>query len=179
MSTAADPKTLPITPEYAENHERIFGERQQPKEKVERRVWVMRCSKCDGVEHAPDAKLYSCDRCKDWTMGSVDAAIAPPLQEKNKALTAPIMVDRFYENTCYTTCDEKGQPLKVDIGSRMKHREFMRQRGLTTADDYKEEWKKAAKEREKIRTGEAGRKERRELLGRTLYEHEMKARNRK
>jgi hypothetical protein len=35
-----------------------------------------------------------------------------------------------------------------DIGSRKKHRQYMRDNNLTTSDDYKNEWKAAAKERE-------------------------------
>ena len=35
-----------------------------------------------------------------------------------------------------------------DIGSRKKHRIYMRDNNLTTSDDYTNEWKAAAKERE-------------------------------
>lgn len=35
-----------------------------------------------------------------------------------------------------------------DISSRKKHREYMRRNGLTTADDFKETWARAKKERE-------------------------------
>lgn len=35
-----------------------------------------------------------------------------------------------------------------DISSRKKHREYMRRKGLTTADDYKSSWAKAQRERE-------------------------------
>lgn len=44
-------------------------------------------------------------------------------------------------------------PDGTDIGSRTKHREYMKRHGLTTADDFKSDWKKAAKEREAIRKG--------------------------
>lgn len=36
----------------------------------------------------------------------------------------------------------------ADISSRKKHREYMKRTGLTTADDFKESWARAKKERE-------------------------------
>lgn len=35
----------------------------------------------------------------------------------------------------------------VDISSRRKHREYMKRNNLTVADDYRNEWKQAAKRR--------------------------------
>ena len=35
----------------------------------------------------------------------------------------------------------------TDIGSRTKHRAYMKAKGLTTIDDYSETWKRDAKER--------------------------------
>lgn len=78
-----------------------------------------------------------------------------------KALHAPIMVDRFYENT--------KAPDGTDIGSRRKHREYMRANNLTTVDDFKGTWDRAAKEREVIREGKHDRRERREAIERALY----------
>lgn len=40
------------------------------------------------------------------------------------------------------------------IDTRTKHREYMRQRGLTTVDDFKQSFEQSAKERERIRRGE-------------------------
>ena len=48
----------------------------------------------------------------------------PPAQ----ACDAPIMVDRFYEGTAASD--------GTDIGSRRKHRQYMRDRGLAPADDF-------------------------------------------
>lgn len=39
------------------------------------------------------------------------------------------------------------------INSRTKHREYMKRNGLTIAEDYRGEWKEAAKERERIFKG--------------------------
>ena len=43
-------------------------------------------------------------------------------------------------------------PDGTDISSRTKHREYMKSRGLATADDFAETWRRAEKEREAIRT---------------------------
>lgn len=169
--SGADAKTMPVSREYEEGFERTFGERKP----IKRGTFVSRCSECDGVVHGPDERLYRCPRCGKDTYGLVDISIAPPPAEA--AINAPIMVDRFYENTCVTELDDKNRPLKVDIGSRMKHREYMKQRGLTTVDDYKDTWKKAEAERAKIRAGEPmPDRERRDQLGRVAYELEKRRR---
>lgn len=41
----------------------------------------------------------------------------------------------------------------TDISSRTKHREYMKSRGLTTADDFKGTWKKTEAERTALRQG--------------------------
>lgn len=40
-----------------------------------------------------------------------------------------------------------------DISTRSKHRQYMREKGVTMATDYVETWNKAAKERQQIRAG--------------------------
>jgi hypothetical protein len=77
-----------------------------------------------------------------------------------------IVMDRHYENTCATD--------GTDIGSRRKHREYMRINGLTTMDDYKDTWAKAEKERQKFYAGDFDHKARREAIGRAMYEAERK-----
>lgn len=42
----------------------------------------------------------------------------------------------------------------TDISSRAKHRQYMKAKGLTTADDFTETWKKAAAERAARMAGE-------------------------
>jgi hypothetical protein len=89
--------------------------------------------------------------------------------EPAQALSAPIMSGRFYENAKTV----EGH----DIGSRRKHREYMKERGLTTADDFTETWAKAERERENMRKGVfPDAKERRNEIGRILYEVEKKGR---
>jgi hypothetical protein len=82
--------------------------------------------------------------------------------DQELALHAPIMVDRFYENTVATD--------GTDIGSRRKHRDYMKANNLTTMDDFKSTWDKAAREREAIRQGQHDKKERREQIERALHQ---------
>lgn len=57
------------------------------------------------------------------------------------------------------------------IDSRTKHREYMREKGLTVASDYTETWAKAEKERAKAFAGDFDRQGRREDIARALYQH--------
>lgn len=41
----------------------------------------------------------------------------------------------------------------TDISTRTKHRQYMKQHGLTMVDDFKNTWAQAQKEREALRTG--------------------------
>jgi hypothetical protein len=84
-------------------------------------------------------------------------------QPESLALHAPINSGRFYENTAATD--------GTDIGSRRRHREYMKSRGLAMESDFKQEWQGAAKEREAIRSGEYDRKGRREAVERAIYTH--------
>lgn len=93
--------------------------------------------------------------------------------EAPRALDAPIMVDRFYEGAKVPGTGE-------DIGSRTKHREYMRRNGLTTVDDYTHEWAKAAQVREEMSKGNfPDKRERREEIARINYEVEKSARKRR
>jgi len=81
------------------------------------------------------------------------------------AINAPVLAGRFYENTKATDGS--------DIGSRTKHREYMKRTGLTVASDYTKTWEKAAEQRERLRRGEKGclpSPTRREALARKLYQ---------
>lgn len=61
-------------------------------------------------------------------------------------------------------------PAGEDLSTRTKHREFMRSRGLTTADDFSGEWAKAAKERDDFHRTGGDHKVRREHIERAIYE---------
>lgn len=63
-----------------------------------------------------------------------------------------------------------------DISTRTKHREYMRNRGLAMADDFKETWKRAEKEREDFFTTGGDHRARREAVERALYEAEKRRR---
>jgi hypothetical protein len=54
--------------------------------------------------------------------------------------------DRHYQGLCATD--------GTDVGSRSKHRAYMRERGLTTVDDYTQTWARQAEERKARLAGE-------------------------
>jgi hypothetical protein len=86
-------------------------------------------------------------------VSEADIGWEPPVEAKN----APIMVDRFYENTKATD--------GADIGSRRKHKEYMKAHNVTNSGDFSPEWyanKRKEYEREYA-------KERRETLERAAY----------
>ena len=85
-------------------------------------------------------------------------------EQEKRAVNAPIMAGRFYENTAATD--------GTDIGSRKRHREYMHSRGLTTADDYPKFWDAKAKERAVALSPEWDQKGRRDDIARTKYELE-------
>lgn len=79
-----------------------------------------------------------------------------------------ISVDRNYENLSL----QDG----TVVNSRRQHRDYMKAKGLTLADDFKGVWAKAAKEREAMRGGDFDHKARREAIGRAAYQLEKRGR---
>ena len=75
-----------------------------------------------------------------------------------RAVNAPILSGRFYENTKATD--------GTDIGSRSKHRRYMSERGLTSSSDFSPRYYEGIK-RERERAAKASR---RETIARKLYE---------
>jgi hypothetical protein len=60
----------------------------------------------------------------------------------------------------------------TDIGSRKKHRDYMKRTGLTTADDFKQTWAKKAEERERgIFQNPTQQRERIEALKHAIEQH--------
>ena len=108
------------TKQYDEGYERVFGANRKPM----RGRWVIN----------EEGELVDAN---DYT---------PP----SRALDAPIMAGRFYENVSSTD--------GVDIGSRKKHREYMKQRDLAPADDYSAAWYERRR-KEKKRDQDRERKE--------------------
>ena len=66
-------------------------------------------------------------------------------------------------------------PDGTDIGSRTKHREYMRAHGLTTADDFTETWRASEKERTELRQGTSKDKELRSEIERQVITATMKS----
>lgn len=79
-----------------------------------------------------------------------------------------ISMDRHYENTCTLE--------GIDIGSRRKANEYMRQNGLARPEDFRETWKKAAEQRAKFFTEGGDHQQRREEIGRAAYQLQQKRR---
>jgi hypothetical protein len=77
-----------------------------------------------------------------------------------------VSMDRHYENTAATD--------GTDIGSRRRHREYMKQHNLTTADDYKETWAKASQQRQDFFEGRHRDSQLREAIGRAWHDLERK-----
>lgn len=82
--------------------------------------------------------------------------------ELEMRLHAPVVGDMHYEGM-------RG-PQGEDVSTRTKHREFLKASGLAMADDYKNEWAQAQKQRDAFQQG-ASSKDRREQLDRAFYKH--------
>lgn len=63
----------------------------------------------------------------------------------------------------------------TDISSRTKHREYMRRNGLTTADDFKGQWKQAEQGRTELRQGTFQDKDLRNDLTKQVTEATLKS----
>lgn len=74
--------------------------------------------------------------------------VTPDYQPTPRNSDSVLWNDRHYDNLRATD--------GTDISSRAKHREYMKINGLTTVDDFKETWAKAAKEREDYFAGRRG-----------------------
>lgn len=81
-----------------------------------------------------------------------------------------INVDRNYENLSL----QDG----TVVNSRRQHQEYMKARGLTLADDFKDTWAKQQKERAAASQGDFDHKARREAIGRAAYQLEQRQRRR-
>lgn len=64
----------------------------------------------------------------------------------------------------------------ADISSYSKHQRYMQERGLALQSDFRETGEKARKQREASFTPEYDKRERREVVGRALYEARRKRR---
>ena len=121
------------TREFDEGYDRVFG----PDRKPTRGRWV-------------------------WDEAQGRLVSAEEYRSGPKALHAPILMDRFYENVAATD--------GTDIGSRRRHREYMKAHNLTTADDFKGVWAKQAERREAVKQGKLPDPNRREAIARALYQ---------
>lgn len=85
--------------------------------------------------------------------------------------TEPEMEPRLQINTDGHYADARATD-GTNIGSRMRHREYMRSNNLTVADDFKGEWAKKAEERARFHSGDWDKKGRTEAVERAIYQLE-------
>lgn len=111
-----------------------------------------KCSRCGRQESVfQTIAQYSREpirpKCCNFTDMERMLSVVPAMSGLANALAG----DRHYEGL--------RAPDGTDISSRTKHREYMKRTGLTTADDFKGVWQKAAKEREEFFSGTSVDKE--------------------
>ena len=87
-------------------------------------------------------------------VAEADMGIVPDQLAKD----APVMPGRFYENTKATD--------GTDIGSRWKHKEYMRQKGVTVTSDFTHEWYESERKKKELQE----KKERREDVARAAWQ---------
>lgn len=68
----------------------------------------------------------------------------------------------------------------TDLSTRTRHQRYMRENGLTMASDYTQTWQQKGAELKKVVTPGSGHdsRERRDQIGRTMYELKSRARRR-
>lgn len=101
-------------------------------------TYTFRCAKCGDVQDTvmsissyvktPPTFFHCCEPMERFFEVAPAAAISNALAS-----------ERHYDGLRATDGS--------DISTRAKHRAYMKAKGLTTADDYRETWKKAATER--------------------------------
>lgn len=131
------------TKEYDEGHERTFN--KPTGERGGSWVWDPKANDGRGGLVRP------------WEKG---------VEEERRALDAPVMAGRFYENVV--------SPLDGHVfTSRADYQRYCRERGVTNTSDYDGpggEWERAAKKREQGFAAPEHKKARQEIIGRRLYE---------
>lgn len=96
----------------------------------------------------------------------LQAVVIPADAPRAPQLTEALWNDRHYVNMRASD----GTP----IDSRTKHREYMRQHGVTTVDDFNGSWKEARRQRDDFYKTGGDRKARKEAVERAIYELNQK-----
>lgn len=105
-----------------------------------------KCGVCGGTGQEFMSIRQYCDNppkpmCCEEPMNRM-LSVVPAMSGLANALAG----DRHYEGM--------RAPDGTDIGSRTRHREYMKRTGMTTADDFKGVWKQAEAERTALRQGD-------------------------
>lgn len=136
-----------VTPEYAAGHERAFGKGSDEPRKAKRTRYRWN----------PELKRMV-------EIGGPDDPGAP---DEGADARTRVLTDLYMDGVRTFDSNE-------DIGSRKKRREYMRRNGLSDMSDWKGYWAKKEKERAAIMRGEDPTGERRQMIGRLVYEQSKK-----
>lgn len=107
-------------------------------------TYTFKCPQCGVVrDHVYSMREYS------------DPAFTPPTchAPMERFFTAPDPARALDFLTSDAIYDGLRASDGTDISTREKHRAYMREKGLTTIDDFKETWKRQASEREAAMAG--------------------------
>ena len=101
--------------------------------------------------------LYTCEKC--GARAELVRSITEYSREPPRPEHCGVPMQRRIEPAALALVSEAHyQGLRAldgsDISSRAKHRAYMRERGLTTADDFRETWAKQERERAERMQGE-------------------------
>lgn len=103
-----------------------------------------------------------------WDPDIKDLVEVSPDYEQPRRADGALWNDRHYDGLKATD--------GTDISSRSKHREYMKKNGLTTADDFKETWSRAAQQRAEYYQGKSGGAITKHDIARTIHELESRSR---
>lgn len=121
-------------------------------------TYAFKCPEC-GTERTAFMTIGEYDRLR----GELVCCGAPMVRHFTPDMMptlAGMVNDRHY--------DGLRAPDGTDIGSRKKHRDYLKRTGLATADDFSESWAKAAEKRREVFSGEADKQDRIEALRRAV-----------
>ncbi len=106
-----------------------------------------------------------------WVMTDHGLVPADQYVPESRALDAPILSGRFYEDAPPAT---DGTPLNT----RERHERYMRENGVAMASDFKECGAREAAKRQAFREGRQDDRDIQETVGRVMYDLEQKGRRR-
>lgn len=115
-------------------------------------TYTFRCPVCGRVEDLTTSiARYSAPEFKPPVCMCPSVSANPTPMQRFFTPADPVRaLDALTSDAIYDGCRTLDG---VDVSTRSKHRAYMREHGLTTADDYRGEWAQAAQERAKVTEG--------------------------